>query len=188
MNPTAAISGDDIALDECPIFIGRILVFHSAVARFFAPSDLCGAGGMYQERLRSNPNWRDAGARYDTIFVQRGSGVAMKGMFIGRARLFFSFTSGGTCYPCALVEWFAPEGGPDEDTGMWVVKPEFEGFGGRRRLDIIHLDCVARGAHLLPVFGPSFVPEELHFSDSLDVYRAYFVNDHIDHHCHEFLS
>jgi hypothetical protein len=143
---------------------------------------------MYQERLRSNYNWRDEGARYDTMFVQRGSGVAMKGMFIGRARLFFSFTSCGTYYPCALVQWFAPVGEPDEVTGMWVVKPEFEGISRRRTLDIIHLDRVVRGAHLIPVFGPSFIPEELHFSNSLDVYRAYFVNNYIDHHCNELLS
>jgi hypothetical protein len=70
---------------------------------------------------------------------------------------------------------------------MWVVRPEFRG-NGRRALDIIHLESIARAAHLLPVFGLSFVPEELHFSDSLDVYRAYFINNSIDHHCHEFLS
>ena len=97
------------------------------MARFFAPSDLCGAGGMYQERIRSNPCWRDEYARYDTVFVQIGPDVSgMKGMVIGRVRLFFSFTSGHTCYPCALVEWFIPKDGVDEDTGMWVVTPEFE--------------------------------------------------------------
>jgi hypothetical protein len=83
--------------------------------------------------------------------------------------------------------WFIPGDEPDEDTGMWVVRPEFYG-NGRRTLAIVHLDCIARAAHLLPVFGSSFVPDELHFSDSLDVYRAYFVNNNIDHHCHEFLS
>lgn len=190
LNPNAAVSVDNVPLDQCPIFVGRILVFHSAVARFFAPSDLCGAGGMYQERIRSNPSWRDECARYDTVFVQTGSDVSsMKGMVIGRVRLLFSFTSGGTPYPCALVEWLIPEDEVDNDTGMWVVRPEFEGVGGRRRtLAIIHLDCIARAAHLLPVFGSSFVPEELHFSDTLDVYRTYFVNNNIDHHSHEFLS
>ena len=88
---------------------------------------------------------------------------------------------------CALVEWFIPGDEPDEDTGMWVVRPEFYG-NGRWTLAVVHLDCIARAAHLLPVFGSSFVPDELHFSDSLDVYRAYFVNNNIDHHCHEFLS
>jgi hypothetical protein len=95
-----------------------------------------------------------------------------------------------TRYPCTLVEWFVPKDAEvDEDTGMWVVMPKFEcGISGRRALAIIHLDCIARAAHLLPVFGSSFVPEELHFSNSLDVYHSYFVNNYADHHCHEFLS
>jgi hypothetical protein len=187
--PNAAIPADNIPLDQCPIITARIRVFHSAVARFFAPSDLCGAGGMYQERIRSNPNWHDGGTRYDTVFVQTGSETGtMKGMTIGRARLLFSFASGGICYPCALVDWFTPEDKKDEDTGMWVVTPEFKGISGHRAVAIVHLDCIARAVHLLPVFGSSFVPEELHFSDSLDAYHAYFVNNNVDHHCHEFLS
>ena len=144
---------------------------------------------MYQERIRSNPNWRGEGAQYDTIFVQTGSDVGgMKGMVIGRACLLISFMSSGMCYPCALVEWFTPEDKPEEDTGMWVVWPEFEGVSGCHTLAIVHLDCVARAAHLLLVFGLSFVPEELHFSNTLDVYHVCFVNNNIDHHCHEFLS
>ncbi|KIM74238.1 hypothetical protein PILCRDRAFT_80268 [Piloderma croceum F 1598] len=70
---------------------------------------------------------------------------------------------------------------------MWVVQPEFGG-NGRRTLAVIHIDCVARGAHLLPVYGSSFVPEDLHFSDSLNVFRAYFVNHYVDHHSHDFLT
>lgn len=193
LNPNAVISGNDVLLEQCPNFFGRIYVFHSAVARFFAPSDLCGAGGMYQERIRCNPSWRGEYARYDTIFVQTGpdavGGPGMKGMVIGRVRLLFSFTYGHTRYPCALVEWFIPmDDEVDEDTGMWVVTPEYErGISGRRTLAIVHLGCIARAAHLIPVFGSSFVPEELHFSNSLDVYRSYFVNNNVDHHCHEFL-
>jgi hypothetical protein len=114
----------------------------------------------------------------------------MKGMVIGRVRLFFSFTSGGPRYPCALVEWLTPKDEVDDDTGMWVVTPEFErGISGcRHTLAIVHLDCIARAAHLIPVFGSSFVPKELHFSNSLNVYHSYFVNNNIDHHCQEFLS
>jgi hypothetical protein len=163
-------------------------VYHSAVARFFAPSDLCGAGGMYQERIRSNPNWRDQHAQHDTIFVKIAAGESsMQDMVIARVLLFFSFASERKTYPCALVEWFIPGEEPDEDTGMWVVSPEFHD-SGRWSLSVIHLDCIARATHLLPVFGSSYVPDELHFSDSLDMYRAYFVNNNIDHHCNELLS
>jgi hypothetical protein len=185
LNPGADNPSDDIPLHQCPVFTGRIFVYHSAVARFFAPSDLCGAGGMYQERIRSNPNWHGEYVRHDTVFIETGQG-GMQGMVIGRVRLFFSFTFDRKRHSCALVEWFIPGDEPDEDTGMWVVRPAFH--SGRRKLAIVHLDCIARAAHLLPVFGSSFIPDELHFSDSLDVFRAYFVNNYVDHHSHEFLS
>jgi hypothetical protein len=143
-------------------------VYHSAVARFFAPSDLYGAGGMYQEQIRSNLNSREGYARQDTVFIETDGGQdGMWGMVIGHVWLFFSFVSDRKCYPCALVEWFIPAGDePDEDTGMWVVRPEFHG-NRQRALAIIHLDCIARAAHLLPIFGSLLIPDELHFSDSL---------------------
>jgi hypothetical protein len=182
------ISSADVDIEQCPNFTGRIYVYHSAIARFFAPSDLCGTGGMYRERIRSNPNWRGEYARYDTMFISTGSEMdAMQGMTIGRALLFFSFIFRDEFFPCALVHWLVPGNVPDDDTGMWVVQPEFAG-NGRRTLSVIHLDSVARAAHLLPVYGSSFVPEDFDFSDSLDSFRAYFVNNCIDHHSHEFLS
>ncbi|KAH9974842.1 hypothetical protein BJV74DRAFT_879675 [Russula compacta] len=174
LNPDADISADNIPINQCPIFTSQISV------------NLCGAGGMYQERICSNPNWRDEHARHDTVFIEIGQG-GMQGMVIGHVRLFFSFAFGRKHYPCALIEWLIPGDDPDEDTGMWVVRPEYHG-NGQQILTIVHLDCISRAAHLLPVFGSSFIPDELHFSDSLDIYCAYFVNNNIDHHCHEFLS
>lgn len=190
LNQGAEIRPVDIPLDLCPDFKGRIFVYHSAVARFFAPSDLCGTGGMYRERIRSNPNWREGYIRHDTVFVETNPAPGqrgMQGMEIARVRLFFSFMLDDKHYPCALVEWFIPSNEPDEDTRMWVVRPEFHD-DGQRTLDVIHLESVARAAHLLPVFGSSFIPEELHFSDALEVFRAYFVNNFVDHHSNEFLT
>lgn len=111
----------------------------------------------------------------------------MRGMVIGRVQLFFSFSFNKNRYLCALIKLFIPEDDPDEDTGMWVVRPQFYG-NGRHTLAIVHLDCIVRAAHLLPIFGSSFVPPKVHYSDSLNVYHAYFVNNNIDHHCNEFLS
>ena len=188
LNLNAAISANNIPLDQCPVVVGWIHIFHSAVARFFAPSDLCGAGGMHCERIRSNSNWQDKGARNDTVFVQTGSDDgSMKGMAIGRVCLLFSFVSSGVCYPRAMIEWFTTDDEIDDETGMWVVRPEFKGVHGCATA-IIHLDWIARAAHLIPVFGSLFVPEELHYSNSLDVYHAYFVNNYVDHHSHKFLS
>jgi len=177
-----------VPLDECPTIHSRIHIYHSAIARFYAPSDLCGVGGMHCERIRSNPNWRGEFVRYDTVFIETDSELkGMAGLAIGRALLLFSFKHGGKTYSCALVHWLVPGNEPDPDTGMWVVQPEYEG-NGHRTLSIVNLDCIARAAHLLPVYGSSFVPDDLHFSDALDVFRAYFVNPYADHHTYEFLK
>ena len=144
---------------------------------------------MYQERIRCTPIWREEYARYDTVLVgMAGEGRrGMQGLVIARIRLFFTLTLDTKPYSCALVEWFITGDEPDEDTGMWVVKPEFYG-NGQRAMDVIHTDSIVRGAHLLPVFGASFVPTQIHFSNALDVFQAYFVNNYIDHHSHELLA
>lgn len=188
-NPDSPLSSSQVPLDDCPNFGGRISVFHSAVARFYAPSDLCGAGGMYRERIRSNPNWHNEYARYDTVFIDTDPDLpGMRGMIIGRVLLFFSFNFESRHHSCALIHWLVPVGdSPDSETGLWVVRPEFE-RNGRRSLQVISLDSIARAAHLLPVFGSSPLPEDFHFSQSLDAFRAYFVNRYADHHTHEFLQ
>ncbi|KAJ6548422.1 hypothetical protein B0H19DRAFT_1211517 [Mycena capillaripes] len=187
-NPDSNLSPTDIPLEHCPHFGGRIYVYHSAVARFYAPSDLCGAGGMYRERIRSNPNWHGSYARRDTVFVETDAEQpGMLGLSIGRVYLFFSFTRNGVDHSCALIQWLSPHGNiPDPDTGLWVVKPE-RYTNGQKHLAIIDLKCIARAAHLLPVYGPQLLPEDFHFSYSLDVFRAFFVNRYVDHHAFEFL-
>ncbi|KAG5220588.1 C2H2-type domain-containing protein [Salix suchowensis] len=52
-----------------PEFTSHILVFHSAIALFYAPSDLCGSGGMHRERIRANPMWNGDRGRFDTVFI-----------------------------------------------------------------------------------------------------------------------
>ncbi|KAJ7202083.1 hypothetical protein GGX14DRAFT_370690 [Mycena pura] len=179
---------NSITLTQCPAFSGRIYVHHSAIACFYAPSDLCGVGGMYRERIRSNPRWHGEYARRDTVLVEMDSEASgMEGMLVARALLFFSFAWKDKDYSCALIHWFTTIADtPDPDTGMWVVTPEME-RGRRKALAIIHLDCIARATHLLPIYGAAFVPEDFHFSNSLDAFRGFFVNRYIDHHAFEFL-
>ncbi|KAJ7612392.1 hypothetical protein DFH06DRAFT_1345137 [Mycena polygramma] len=188
LHPDSDIDPHDVPLNDCPRFDGRINVYHSATARFYAPSDLCGAGGMHRERIRSTPLWHGAYPRRDTVFVNVDSELpGMLGLVIGRVFLFFSFTHHDTYYPCALVHWFPRyEATPDDDTGMWVVTPEVYG-NGQKCLSVVHLNSVARGAHLLPVYGAALLPEDFHYSYSLDVFRAFFVNRYADHHTHEFI-
>ena len=136
-------SPHDVPLDECPRFGGHINIYPSAVARFYAPSDLCGAGGMYRERIWSTPKWRGEYPRYDTVLVETDAELpGMHGVLVGRVLLFFSFSFRDQNCQCALVHWFIPVGDePDDETGMWVVRPKFE--GNRRSLTVIHLDCIA---------------------------------------------
>lgn len=180
------IPSSQVPLADCPEFFGPIRVYHSATARFYAPSDLCGAGGMYREVIRAHPKWRGQYKRHDTVFIETDADLpGMEGMVIGRTLLFFSFKFKDQDFSCALVNWFVPSE-VDDETGMWIVKPEFE--GNRRSLAVVHIDSVVRAAHLLPVYGHQPLPENFHFSLSLDVFRAFFINSYVDHHTHEFLS
>ena len=170
-------------------FMGKIHVFHSAVARFYSPSDLCGAGGMYRQRIRSNPSWHGH-PRHDTVFVVTDEDQpGMQGLLVARVLLFFSFVDDvdRETVPCALVSWFVPASNcRDPDTGMWTVKSE--GTRTSRPVQVIHLKSIARGAHLLPKYGIGSLPDHVSYLNSLDLFRTYFVNPYIDHHCHEFLS
>ncbi|KAJ7646325.1 hypothetical protein DFH06DRAFT_1270859 [Mycena polygramma] len=181
------IHGDvgDVPLADCPLFRGRIYVYHSAIARFYAPGDLGGAGGMYSERIRSNPNWHGH-PRRDTVLINVGAAI-MRGFVVGRALLFFSFTFADTEYKCALVRWFVPVGdAPDPDTGTWVFEPELDHHSPS--LAIVPINTMARAAHLIGVYGHQPLPEQFHFSQTLDAFRRYFINPYADHHMFEFLK
>jgi hypothetical protein len=76
--------------------------------------------------------------------------------------------------------------GPERVTGMWVVEPET--IAGRKPLQIIHLEPIVRGSHLLPEFGEGgFLEEEFLFIDTLDAFKTFHGNSYIDHHAYHFL-
>jgi hypothetical protein len=141
---------------------------------------------MRRETIRSTPSWRGQGQRRDCVFAVVDEGAeGFRALAALRVKLFFSFRYQGTDFPCALVEWFSPAfGGPDPDTGMWVVRPDAN-EDGLRDTTVIHIDTIFRLAHLIPVYGDSTIPPDFHFSYSLDVFDAFFVNKYIDHHSHE---
>ncbi|EKM77823.1 hypothetical protein AGABI1DRAFT_101528 [Agaricus bisporus var. burnettii JB137-S8] len=134
-------------------FTGKIHVFHSAIARFYSPSDLCGLSGMYRQRIRSTPSWYGH-PRRDTVFIVVDENEAgMRGMLIARIHLLFTFTTdeavnGSETSQCALVSWFLPTSDePDLETGMWAVKPE--GTQQYQPLQVISLKSIARAFLLL---------------------------------------
>jgi hypothetical protein len=162
----------------------KIDVYHSAVAKYYAPSDLGGMGGMVRQRIRSHPNWRRLYPRRNTVFCRTDDG---RGLDTARVLLFFSFTLGDVKHMCALVHCYAlARSSPDDDTGMWVVRPTFQ--GAQPSLRVIALQHILRASHLMPVYGGSFLPEDFDFSWSLDAFMSFFVNSYSDHHVHQLIK
>ncbi|KAH9944801.1 hypothetical protein B0H21DRAFT_862719 [Amylocystis lapponica] len=187
LNPDSLLAPSDVPISSCPFIAGRISVYHSAVAMFYAPSDISGLGGMRRERIRATPVWRgDAAGRYDCAYIENDATKrGLRGLHVGRVRLFMLLRHRAISYPCALIEWFVPiSQEPDPNTGMWIVEPEFDADGSRTS-DVIHVDSIMRNAHLIPVFGDNFLPHGFRASDSLDAFQVYFVNKFADHHAHE---
>ncbi|KAH9020564.1 hypothetical protein EDB85DRAFT_2075668 [Lactarius pseudohatsudake] len=171
-----------------PMFYGKITIYPSAIATFQAPSDISGTGGMRCERIRAVTSWRKGAGHYDTVFVNADSAVeGMRGLYVARVRLFFSFSFEGVHYPCALVNWFScKDDSPDDSTGMWIVEPYTQGGDGKNpSSDIIHLDTILWAAHLLPVFGSECVSRTLSCTDTLDTFSSFYVNKYVDHHAFE---
>ena len=109
----------------------------------------------------------------------------MCGLDVARVQLFFSFNFENDSYPCALVHWFSHiSNGPDEDTGMWMVEPDFD-VNGSPMLAVIHLDTIYHAAHLIGVCGEHSLPWGFSFKYSLDTFHSFYVNKFADHHTFE---
>ena len=178
----------EIPIADCPRFEGSISVFNSASARFYAPSDLSGLGGMRSEFIRSTPMWRNEVPRYDCIFVGTASDSSETGMQaydIARVLAFFSFSYKSVCYPCAVIHWFDKIGDrPDEDTGMWKVRPSTLP-NHSPNYAVIHTDAIYRAAHLIPVYGNRPISRDIRPHHSYNAFRVFYVNKYADHHAFE---
>jgi hypothetical protein len=179
-------SGSDTSTGNLPEIHKKISVYTSAVATFYAPSDISGVGGMRCERIHAVDTWRNGPGRYDCVFVSTDDlAEGLLGFDIARVRLIFSVKHEGMTYPCALVHWYSRVGdSPDGNTGMWVVEPDVL-EDGQPFVAVIHLDAIFRAAHLLPVYGRGFAPTYLTCMQSLDAFHAYYVNKYVDHHAFE---
>jgi hypothetical protein len=175
---------------DCPPFAGKIHVHHLAVATFYSLSDLCGTGGMLCECICSNPSFK-GNPRCDTVFVVLDSDESqpgMHGMVIAHVLSLFSLSS--QSFSCTFVNWFILHDRKlqDADTGMWTVHLEWNHHTGKPVYQVIDVDTIVRGAHLLPVFGSHCVPEGFSDHNALDSYQLFFVNHYVDHYAHGFLT
>ncbi|KAJ7196663.1 hypothetical protein GGX14DRAFT_375923 [Mycena pura] len=186
-NPGADIPGSHVDPAHCPPFASKVYMYSSARAIFHAPSDISGVGGMRFERIRATKSWYGGAPRYDCVFLPQNNGLAgFRGLRAARVFMFFRFKYDGVQYPCALIHWHVTRGRePDPDTRMWVVAPEEWRGGYGRRLEVVYLDRIFRGAHLVGMAGREFLPIDFTFSDSLDGFKAFYVNKYADHHAHE---
>ncbi|KAJ7200733.1 hypothetical protein B0H12DRAFT_1288754 [Mycena haematopus] len=177
-----------VPLDDCPDAPRSVKTFPSAVAKFYAPSDQSGIRGMLHERIRAVRSWRGGPARYDCVFVEGDPDLpGFRGLLAARVLLFMSFKYSGITYPCALVTWFSSIGDePCPDVGMWMVEPDTD-RRGRRVMDIIHIDTILRSAHLIGIYGNSYLPRHIKYSDTLDSFNKFYVNKYADHHANEIV-
>ncbi|KAF8833396.1 hypothetical protein BDN67DRAFT_1017603 [Paxillus ammoniavirescens] len=178
----------DVHLNECPCYDGRISLFNSAAATFYAPSDISDITGMHREYIRSCPSWRNGYARLDCAFVTTNPELeGMLGLDIVCILAFFSFMQHRKYYPCAVVCWFVCLEEPDPDTGMWIVHPGLDA-DNQPDMSIIRLSTIYRAAHLIPVYGTQPVPPEIQTHHSYDVFQAFYINKFADHHAFEITS
>ncbi|KAG1726712.1 uncharacterized protein EDB91DRAFT_1239616 [Suillus paluster] len=176
-----AASHVDFATRGMLVGSGKLYIFNSAAATFYAPSDPSG--------IRVCPLWRNVYARNDCVFINTNPGAeGMQGLEVARIKSFFSFKHDWELYPCTLVHWFDKVGDcTDEDTGMWIVCPSVHDDDSPN-LTVIHIDTVYRAAHLIPVYGSDFIPNSLKYYHSYDAFRLFYVNKYADHHAFEIAS
>ncbi|KAG1870501.1 hypothetical protein C8R48DRAFT_596843 [Suillus tomentosus] len=180
---------EDVPAASCPRHEGGLYVFNSAATTFYAPSDPSGVGSMRREQIRACPLWRNVSPHNDCVFVNTNSDLeGMKGLEVARVKCFFSFKFDWVTYPCALVQWFDKVSDcADEDTGMWIVRPSVHD-DGTPNFAVIHIDTVYRAAHLIPVYGPDFIADDIKYFHSYDAFRSFYVNKFADHHAFEIAS
>jgi hypothetical protein len=102
----ADIELDDVPLSDCPVLTNttKIQVFPSAVAIYYAPSDLSGTRGMFRERIQVVDSWQRGPARHDCVFVQHDpEAPGFHGLYVVQVRHFFSIHHNKTQFPCELV-------------------------------------------------------------------------------------
>ncbi|EIW76962.1 hypothetical protein CONPUDRAFT_158103 [Coniophora puteana RWD-64-598 SS2] len=178
----------DISPADYPAFnpSSTIHMFNSAVTVFRAPSDFSGTTGMRRELIRSTLLWRTEAPRHDCAFVSTNPDVSgMLGMEVARIFGFLSFDYQSRTFSCALVQWYSRlSDNRDEDTGMYMVRPDVHD-DGLRSLAFVPVGSLVRSAHLIPYYGDKPIPRNLKHYQSYDNFSVFYVNRYADHHSFE---
>ncbi|KAF9780630.1 hypothetical protein BJ322DRAFT_1164944, partial [Thelephora terrestris] len=173
-------------LSSCPS-LEYVKDLSVAKAVFCAPSNISGIEGLYHETIRSTTRWQTSGItapRRDCVLLVTGSDLAgVRGLNVARVHLLFSFALKDEVYQCALVHEFCKTfTEPDPDNSLWIFEPDYSPDDSRI-MSVIHLDSIIRGAHLLPVFKDNTpIPREINFTNTLDVFKGFYLNKYIDYH------
>ena len=97
----------------------------------------------------------------------------------------FLFPYKSVCYPCAVIHWFDKIGyRPDEDTGMWKVRPSTLSNHSPNFV-VIHTDTIYRAAHLIPVYRNRPISHDIRLHHSYNAFCMFYVNKYADHHAFE---
>ena len=169
-------------LENLPEIQSNISVFYLAHAIFHAPSNVSGSRGMHCQIIWSTLSWHWKEACYNCVLViEDQDKPGMQGMIVGWVCAFLSFSFNDTIYPCALINCFKWVGqAPDPITGMWKVQPKLR--ASQPVWAVVHIETILHDAHLILVFGMGYIPQQLHYSQSLDVFSSFYVNKYADHH------
>ena len=184
LNPNPVIPSSEMIEDVYPVIEGKIRIFNSAIATFYAPSDISGIAGMRREYIRATPSWRKGPARFDCVLINSEPNIdGACGFEVARVFLFFSFSYEGEEYPCTLIQWYSfVDTEPDEDVGCWVVEPDMLDIESPH-VAVVHVDCIFHTAHLMPVTRTSqFVNCTITMHTSLDIFKLFYLNKFVDHH------
>ena len=98
-NPNGSKS--DLSEHLLPTFLNKFSIYKSAIASFYAPSDVCGIKGMHCKWIHATPSWQKGAAHYDTILIDTYLDYDVnQGTDVTQAKLFLSFCYKDTEYCC----------------------------------------------------------------------------------------
>jgi hypothetical protein len=139
---------------------------------------------MKREWIRCTANWKGR-KREDCVLIEVDPAEAPKGIQAARVKLLFTLKYQQAEHKCALVHWYT-DLGQDPDTGMRVISPSIW-QDGSPELAVVSLKSILRAAHLVAIYGPTFIPTDLRHWETLDAFQAFYLNIYIDHNMYDLL-